>query len=130
MEESLLIDVLRIKGYGWTEDRKMLVQVLSRSQAKTAKMLSQETKLSRVTIYRILKTFQEAKIIHWSPEAEGYFACAKILQKKPHAHVICKKCHWTREFNPPETITIPIPGFSQLDARQEWVGLCYDCARK
>ncbi len=95
-----------------------------------------EEKMDRITLYRTLRTFEEAGIIHQAVDTSGKmkFAlcsedCTTDHHEDSHAHFHCKNCEKTVCLNHVTFPVINLPKNFQLQDQQLVLsGICDECA--
>ena len=91
--------------------------------------------LDRITLYRTLKTFEEAGIIHQAVDVSGkakYALCSNDCSSHQHddhhAHFHCKQCEKTVCLDDVKIPTIHLPKNFQLeDSQLVLSGICAEC---
>lgn len=92
-------------------------------------------KLDRITLYRTLKAFEEAGIIHQAVDVSGkskYALCSEDCSthnhEDHHAHFYCKNCEKTVCLDDVKIPFINLPENFKLEDKQLVLsGICSDC---
>jgi Fur family ferric uptake transcriptional regulator len=123
-----------------TSGKRQVLQLLENSSSALSQdMLEKnpELKIDRVTIYRILKSFEEDGKIHRivGNDGKAYFAVCRNCSEThahhlhQHVHFQCKTCNKVECLN--AEITLPVPqGYSVDDVNVVLSGICGKCAVK
>jgi len=136
--EQQIADLLKHGKLRTTATRKLVLQefLAAGNQALTSNEIEKKFEdLDRITLYRTLKTFEEAGLIHQAVDVSGkskYAICSDSCtthnHEDHHAHFYCKKCEKTVCI---DTIKIPIiqlPANYQLEDKQLVLsGICDEC---
>lgn len=122
-------------GYKCTPERDTVATALDESRkALTVLELKEETDLPRMTLHRILKTFQKEKLVHRSPTFNAYFACRRLMQARRrtacHSFAVCEKCKKVQEFVHEKHAHPKFTNFRVQTNEHEWLGLCATCKLK
>jgi Fur family transcriptional regulator, zinc uptake regulator len=129
------LDLLKEKGYKYTEKRKDLITLFAREKRYlSAKDVQESLKnqypgLSFDTIYRNLTTFVELGLLEeteWEGERKFRFTCS---HNEHHHHLICLKCGGTKSIHtcPMEVLNSELNGFDVTGHKFEIYGYCSDC---
>lgn len=86
-----------------------------------------------VTIYRILKKFEESHIVSRLEFGDGVARFELTLESgHHHHHVICRVCHKVEALHlcdlDPHLKIVEAMGYTQLSHRLDFFGICADCA--
>jgi Fur family transcriptional regulator, zinc uptake regulator len=129
------LDLLKEKGYKYTEKRKDLISLFAREKRYlSAKDVQEALKvqypgLSFDTIYRNLTTFAEIGLLEeteWEGEKKFRFTCS---HNEHHHHLICLRCGGTKSIHkcPMEVLNSELNGFDVTGHKFEIYGYCNDC---
>ncbi len=125
-----------------TQPRKLIMQVLAGSEAAVSQAdieKALESQVDRVTVYRTLKSFEEAGIIHKISDTDSvtkYALCLDDCHKggahsHNHAHFHCNACGNTTCLN---SVRIEVPdlpkGYQVSETNLIVSGLCTACLAK
>ena len=125
-----------------TQPRKLIMQVLCGSEAAVSQAdieKSLDNQVDRVTVYRTLKSFEEAGIIHKITDTDAvakYALCLDDCHKGSahshnHAHFHCTACGNTTCLN---SVHIEVPdlpkGYLVSETKLIMSGLCAACLVK
>jgi Fur family ferric uptake transcriptional regulator len=130
-------EILRSHGLKSTRQRKEVLTALSKidsalSQPDLEKKL--KGKVDRVTLYRILSSFQERGIVHSILDQYGITnyatcspSCSEGKHKDEHVHFNCSNCHrvFCLEIKTPK-VKIPVE-YSAENVTVIATGLCKKC---
>ena len=92
MDEKWIIGQLREAGLRVTQSRKDVMQALAEAGTQAVSSAVIEKKLSgidRITLYRILKTYEEVGLIHSIADGSGktkYAVCSDECGPEHHHH--------------------------------------------
>lgn len=132
--------VLKIYSLKITQPRLRVLEIVSQhstavSQPELEKILGNE--IDRVTLYRVLSTFEEKGIVHKVFDLNGTAAyamcssdCTTETHKDHHVHFICSTCnsvYCLDEIHSPK-IALP-PGFHLDSIAVNVVGTCEKCKK-
>jgi Fur family ferric uptake transcriptional regulator len=130
--------ILKKHGLRTTKFRMTVVQLFQEhGQSFTADEIKSKlgTGTDKVTVYRTLKAFEEAKLIHIVPDKSNFLRYAlsenQDKDKHPkHAHFVCNSCKDTFCM---DGISVPTikqdKGFKVLSATLTYYGVCGPCSR-
>jgi Fur family zinc uptake transcriptional regulator len=129
------LDLLKEKGYKYTEKRKDLISLFAREKRYlSAKDVQEALKeqypgLSFDTIYRNLTTFVEIGLLEeteWEGEKKFRFTCS---HNEHHHHLICLSCGGTKSIHkcPMEVLNSELNGFDVTGHKFEVYGYCNEC---
>jgi Fur family ferric uptake transcriptional regulator len=132
-------EYLRDKGLKATPVRLKVLELMQESrQAYTHTDLEGTFgKVDRITLYRVLKDFEEAGIVHKIMDMGGVtrFAvckddsCPHTAHTEEHAHFSCAKCHKMYCLEKVHAPTINLPaGFKPVGIHTLVHGICKYCA--
>ncbi|WP_158827400.1 Fur family transcriptional regulator [Mucilaginibacter lacusdianchii] len=122
-----------------TASRLSVLQIISErdaaiSQPVLEKMLGED--VDRVTLYRILKTFEDKGILHKVIDLNGtanyaicHSSCSEHAHHDEHFHFNCSNCHSVycmNDFHLP-ALAMP-PGFKAHTVNLSITGLCKKCS--
>jgi Fur family transcriptional regulator, zinc uptake regulator len=139
MKHSLTIDdamdLLKEKGFKYTEKRKDLLNVFAREKRYlSAKEVQESLKerypgLSFDTIYRNLTTFVDLDLLEeteWEGEKKFRFTCS---HNDHHHHLICLSCGGSKPIHtcPMEVLGNELTGFDVTGHKFEIYGYCKEC---
>jgi Fur family transcriptional regulator, ferric uptake regulator len=131
-----LENVLRSRNIRVTQNRIDILKVFQESGEALSQSSVEDKlqKLDRITLYRTLKTFEQAGIIHQALDGTGtakfalcYETCDKKEHRHEHAHFHCSQCNKTL------CIDVKIPEFAfpaqyKIESSHLIVrGLCKNC---
>ncbi len=130
--QTALVGFLQVCGYKCTPERESVAKVLDENwKALTLFELKEETALPRMTLHRILKTFQKEGLVHHSPSFNAYFACKRVMQARRrtscHSFSICESCKAVQEFVHEKHAHPKFKNFQVQTREHEWLGLCTRC---
>lgn len=105
------------------------------SRLEIEKTLEDNRKVDRVTLYRTLKSFEDAGLIHVAMDSSGeqkYALCSEECtthqHEDLHAHFYCKTCEQTTCLDEVNIPRIEVPSAYQLEETQVVLsGVCKDC---
>lgn len=135
MDVKKAIQLLKDKGYKYTEKREDMLKLFSKSNRYlTAKEVLEQLKnaypgLSYDTIYRNLSLYASLGILEMtelSGEKRFRFACSGNYH---HHHFICMDCGKTRNIEtcPMEKVTEDLEGYDISGHKFEIYGKCPEC---
>jgi len=132
-----LQDVFRSAGRRMTTQRRLILDVLERSEAHLdAEALHDRARqhnpdVSLATVYRTLAVFKEMGLVeeHRLGEEHGHF---ELVQDRPHYHFTCLSCGRVIEFDAPLVAQIEQElsereGVRVTDAHLHLSGYCARC---
>ncbi len=96
--------VLKQSGYKLTKARSSVLQILlpatkPMSTSEIHEKVSQNSKIDRVSTYRVLELLQNLNLIHKVPES-GFIFCSHSNEKETgHAFLICSGCQKVQEIS-------------------------------
>jgi len=116
--EEVLQEVLGTHGHFTAED--------------LAKTCQHQNKVSRATVYRILKELLESGVIRETAFGDKHKHFEHIYDEEPHHHAQCVRCHQFIEFPDlnEDSVYRPIlekKGFKILGHEMHFYGICKDC---
>ena len=127
---------LRSKNIKPTAMRQLVLKVFTEQKVATSlsELEQKLEKADKVTLYRILKTFEENKLVHSIDDGTGsvkYALCQDTCECRPedlHVHFLCNKCLKTYCLNdiPVPEIILPIE-FSLESVNMVVKGVCSNC---
>ncbi|WP_163536542.1 Fur family transcriptional regulator [Gracilibacillus sp. YIM 98692] len=128
------LDVLKGKGYKYTDKRKHIIEFFeSQNRYCTAKELlenmeSSFTGISFDTIYRNLHLFSDLEILE-TTELNGEKHFRLKCDQHHHHHFICRNCGVTKEIHhcPMEQINEELRQYTIDDHKFEIYGFCPSC---
>lgn len=124
-----------------TQPRRLIMQLLAQSEAALSQFeLERELEghVDRVTIYRTLKAFEEAGIVHRISDSDGVAKFALCLEEcskgsshsHNHAHFHCTACGNTFCLNSVRVQMPSLPsGYKATETTLIVSGLCNHCQR-
>ena len=129
---------LREKGLKVTPSRLNVIKVLDSSHLaySHSDLESLFSKMDRVTLYRILKDFEDAGIVHKIMDIDGVtrFAICKSTcpdghHTDDHVHFNCKACHKMFCLEKVQVPHLKMPqGFKAMGLHTLIYGLCENCS--
>ena len=122
-----------------TNTRKLVLREFLEAGNKALSSYEIEHKfedLDRITLYRTLKSFEEAGLIHQAVDVSGkskYALCSEDCSthhhEDHHAHFYCKKCEKTVCLDDVKIPSIKLPNNFKLEDQQLVLsGICSNCA--
>ena len=128
---------IRDKGLKATPARIDVIKVLGSTQLaySHAELELLFDDMDRVTLYRILKDFEDAGLVHKIMDIDGVtrfalcrHSCPDGTHSDDHIHFNCQECHkmYCLEKIQAPLLKIP-PGFKALGSHTLVYGLCRDC---
>ena len=142
MQQSILLrQLLKKKNLKYTPERKAIfseVQALdSHFDADDLffNLHKKDSKVSKGSIYRTLRIFEEAGIVRAVVFTERHNHYERVIGKTHHSHLICKNCNMIIEFSSPKIASglkdaCREHGFKEYDHKIESIGLCKKCQKK
>lgn len=139
MSDSSILPLLKARGLRDTQPRRLVVRALY-ALARPAQqkevwewIAEQDAAISLVTVYRILKAFEERHIVHRHLSTGGFTLCSLPHQPGHHGFLSCTACGEVAEFAEPDLCRIENRiaervGFHPLHHMSEIVGTCRQCA--
>jgi Fur family ferric uptake transcriptional regulator len=129
---------IREKGLKVTPVRSKVLEVLHSSQQAYSHTELEATfsKVDRITLYRALKDFEEAGVVHKIIDTEGVtrfavckHSCPDTTHSEDHVHFNCSKCHkmYCLDKVPVPAIQLPA-GFTSTGINMLIQGVCSACA--
>jgi Fur family transcriptional regulator, ferric uptake regulator len=93
------------------------------------------TKVSKGSIYRTLRIFEQAGIVRAVVFTERHMHYERVMGKSHHSHLICTGCGRIIEFSSPKIASgleqaCRKHGFREFDHKVEATGLCKRCQKK
>lgn len=141
MAQSSIKETLRSAGLRYTQPRASVLKLFQQyekalAQADLEKMLPEE--FDRITLYRILRSFEANGLLHKVPDDQGVnkfalcgHACSEHLHHDEHVHFRCINCDKTICL--PET-AIPVlnlpKGYTAEESKLLVEGTCAECNAK
>jgi len=116
--------------------REVLQEVLAThghfTAENLAKICNAKKKVSRATVYRILKELLESRVIRETAFGDKHRHFEHIYDEKPHHHAQCVRCHEFIEFPDlnEDSVYRPIlekKGFKILGHEMHFYGVCRKC---
>jgi Fur family ferric uptake transcriptional regulator len=100
-----------------------------------AKTCARKGKVSRATVYRVLRELLEAGIVRETAFGDKHHHYEHVYDEKPHHHAQCVRCHSFIEFPDMQEDRIYRPileeqGFKILGHEMHFYGICRDCKSK
>jgi Fur family ferric uptake transcriptional regulator len=130
-------DYIRQKGLKATPVRLKVLDTLQNSHLAYSHTELESTfnKVDRITLYRVLKDFEEAGIVHKIMDMDGVtrfavckHSCPQSIHSEDHVHFNCNSCH---KMFCLEHIHIPVmklpAGFELTGVNTLIHGICKDC---
>ncbi len=139
MDETAITDTLRKVGLRITQSRKDVLAQLVACGDMAVSSATIENRLSgidRITLYRILKTYEEVGLIHSIADGTGktkYAVCSEGCSPghhhHNHMHFHCRQCDSTTclDLAIPTTVSVP-EGYEVEDMQLLVSGLCQSCS--
>ena len=128
---------IREKGLKVTQARLNVIKVLANTHLAYAhaELESLFNKMDRVTLYRILKDFEDAGLVHKIIDVEGITRFALCKHSCPdgthadnHVHFNCQRCHKMYCLEKIQVPVLKVPrGFNAMGAHILLYGLCNSC---
>ena len=136
--EQQIADLLKHGKLRTTATRKLVLKefLAAGNQALTSNEIEKKFEdLDRITLYRTLKTFEEAGLIHQAVDVSGkskYALCSEDCSthnhEDHHAHFYCKNCKKTVCLDDVKIPFINLPSNFILEDKQLVLsGICSDC---
>lgn len=129
---------IRDKGLKVTPARLNVINVLhgSRLAYSHAELESLFSRIDRVTLYRILKDFEDAGLVHKIIDAQGVTRFALCEHSCPdehhvdeHVHFNCNACHKMFCLDKVHLPSLKMPGGFKMTGLQTLIfGLCNKCS--
>ena len=116
---------VRQAGFKLTKPRRLVFELLNQhSRPLSAQEISEQIKepIDLVTIYRILKKFEESELIHSEEQNNTKYY---YLSERPHHHVTCSSCGLVECV--PCHHQIKIKNFSNIKHQLVLTGVCSNC---
>ena len=97
-----------------------------------AKICFNKNKISRATVYRVLKELLESGIIRETAFGDKHHHFEHLYDEKPHHHAQCLRCHDFIEFPDLKEDAVYKPylkkqGFKILGHEMHFYGICQKC---
>lgn len=129
---------VRKAGMKLTQQRMQMLKILLHHPEPISadeifkKIESKDDGMDLVTIYRILKKFEEANLVSRLDFGDGVARFELILESgHHHHHVICRQCQRVEPLHMcdlgPHIKVVKDMGYAQLTHRLEFFGLCSKC---
>ncbi|WP_246845483.1 Fur family transcriptional regulator [Bdellovibrio sp. NC01] len=130
---------VRKAGMKLTEQRKQMLKVLLHHLEPVSaddifkEVGSKKDGMDLVTIYRILKKFEEAGLVSRLEFGDGVARFELTLESgHHHHHVICRQCQKVEPIHlcdlEPHIKAVEAMGYKQLSHRLDFFGLCANCS--
>ncbi len=130
-------DYIREKGLKATPVRLKALELLQ-SGARAWSHTELEagfSKVDRITLYRVLKDFEEAGMVHKIIDMDGVtrfavckHSCPHSTHSEDHVHFNCRKCHKMFCMDNVHIAPIQLPaGFTQIGVNTLIHGICDAC---
>lgn len=139
-DNKWIVDILKEKGYKFTEQRKAILEVIGKkgehyNANEIFKMVGEKIPdVSFSTIYRNIELLLGLGILRKVSIAEGlnHF---EVASKNHHHHIICKSCGCIKEidlcpYKYIEKNELEEMGFEPIEHKFEIYGLCKKCKSK
>ena len=138
MEVEKVVDLLQKADLRITKSRKEVLDILMQSGDQAISSQEIEHTLSgidRITLYRILKTFEETGLIHSVADGSGktkYALCSHECSggehHDNHLHFYCRVCDTTTCLDQVNLPVVKLPQDYELEEiRFVVAGVCKDC---
>lgn len=138
MNQQEIIDILHQADLRITRSRKLVLDLLANTgdQAMSSSDIEQHLSgIDRITLYRILKTFEESGLIHSVADGSGktkYAMCSHDCgagdHHDNHVHFHCRICDATTCLDTVQLPMIDLPGEYTLEEMRFVVaGICKEC---
>ena len=134
----ILLDYLHNRGMKATPVRLKVLEVLSTTHLalSPAELETNFSKVDRITLYRTLKDFEVAGMIHKIIDTDGVtrFAfcsehCPDATHTEDHVHFNCKSCQKMFCLAHTHTPVVTLPeGFTSTGINTVVYGVCKNCA--
>jgi Fur family transcriptional regulator, ferric uptake regulator len=139
--ETPLKQVLREKKLKYTPERKAIFEEVEKLDSHFDaddlffNMHKKNSKVSKGSIYRTLRIFEEAGIVRTVIFTERHAHYERVKGKTHHSHLICRKCGRIIEFFNPKIAQglreiCREHGFKEQDHKIESIGMCKKCQKK
>jgi Fur family ferric uptake transcriptional regulator len=129
---------IREKGLKATPARLKVLEVLQNSHQAFSHTELEATfsKVDRITLYRVLKDFEEAGMVHKIIDFDGVtrfavckHSCPDTTHSEDHVHFNCQKCHKMFCLEKVATPVIKLPqGFTSKGVNTLINGICDHCS--
>jgi Fur family transcriptional regulator, ferric uptake regulator len=131
-------ELLRARGLRWTPQRRMLVEVLARSNGHVtgAELVERSRAVDPATtpstVYRTLDVLEEVGLVRHAHGADGREEF-HVLPEREHGHLHCASCGSVRELGPADVGELAkslreAHGFEVDLSHVTIVGRCASCA--
>ena len=138
MQEQQIIDLLHEADLRITKSRKLVLDLLAQTgdQAISSNDIEQNlTGIDRITLYRILKTFEDSGLIHSVADGSGktkYAMCSHDCSPSEHhhnhIHFHCRICDVTSCLDTVKLPSIGLPAdYTMEELRFVVTGICSSC---
>jgi Fur family ferric uptake transcriptional regulator len=138
MNKAALKETLRGAGLRFTQPRAEVLQLFNKhdtalAQADLEKMLPQD--FDRITLYRILRSFEANGLLHKVPDDNGTnrfalcgHSCSEDLHHDEHVHFRCTSCGKTLCLSHTPIPKLQLPqGYEASEAKLLVDGVCAGC---
>lgn len=128
--------ILKATGLHITPVRLCLLEMFLQADSplQLSNIMARNTGFNRITIYRALRTFVKAEILHVIPSKDEkirYILAQKTNVGKAHPHFVCEGCHSVVELEDCKLPCILLPEGYQVNSLEIMVnGKCYACVQK
>jgi Fur family transcriptional regulator, ferric uptake regulator len=140
-KNNLIKQLLKAKNLKCTPERKAIfneIEAIDSHFDADELFLSlhkKNNKVSRGSIYRTLRIFEEAGIIRAVVFTERHAHYERAIGKAHHSHLICRNCNRIIEFLSPKIVSglneaCKQHGFKEYNHKVESTGLCKKCLKK
>ena len=135
---------LRSAGFRITQQRVTLLEFLARREkplttleiAKEINKNPNYESMDQVSVYRILETLKELKLVHQVFPEGGYLACHHASCSTPtHLLMTCNECHSVKEVGIPSEYTLDLQNYLNKNFRfvaqthpLQIMGKCASCS--
>jgi len=128
--------LLQVSRRSVTKTREKVAAVMEigySGKSWTIQALQQETQLPQKSIRRVVDTFLEEGLAHYSATFKAYFLCKKPerLSRRKHCHSfgICENCGRVGEFVHAKHAHPRIRYMKVTGQEHEWLTLCLSCKK-
>ena len=140
-QHNLLKQALKEKNLKFTPERKAIFSAVEALDSHFdadqlfLNLHKQKSKVSKGSIYRTLRIFEEIGIIRAVVFTERHMHYERVIGKTHHSHLICKNCNRIIEFLSSKIASgleeaCREHGFKEYDHKIESIGLCKRCQKK
>ena len=129
MYQQQIHQSLANSGYKLTTPRKKVASWISNHKGifSVSEMLTDLSKIDKVSIYRTLELFCTLDVIHMVTSLHGEQHYELHAKQKHHHHVVCTKCE-KNECTPCEIPKKKFDSFKNVHHSMIFTGLCTPCA--